>query len=106
VRSLFGERQINPSADLDEEALTAIADMTGGRYFRARDTAEFAEIYTILDALEPAESDERGFRPVNELFYWPLGLAVALALGAAVAAFAAARFEWPRAAAPRGLEHG
>ena len=106
VRSLFGERQINPSADLDEEALTAIADMTGGRYFRARDTAEFAEIYTILDALEPAESDERGFRPVNELFYWPLGLAVALALGAAVAAFAAARFAWPRAAAPRGLEHG
>jgi Ca-activated chloride channel homolog len=108
VRSLFGERQINPSADLDEEALTAIADMTGGRYFRARDTAEFAEIYTILDGLEPAESDVRGFRPVNELFYWPLGLAAALALGAAVAAFAAARFEWPRAgrAQQRGLEHG
>jgi Ca-activated chloride channel family protein len=110
VRSLFGERQINPSADLDEEALTAIADMTGGRYFRARDTAEFAEIYTILDALEPAESDERGFRPVNELFYWPLGLAVALALAAVLAAFAAARVEWPRAVAgragERGLEHG
>ena len=49
--------------------------MTGGRYFRARDTTEFAEIYTILDALEPAESDERGFRPITELFYWPLGAA-------------------------------
>jgi Ca-activated chloride channel family protein len=110
VRSLFGERQINPSADLDEEALTAIADLTGGRYFRARDTAEFAEIYTILDALEPAESDERGFRPVNELFYWPLGLAAALGLGAALAAFAAARFGRPRAVARRPqqgeLEHG
>ena len=45
VRSLFGLREINPSADLDEETLTAIAEMTGGRYFRARDTAEFAEIY-------------------------------------------------------------
>ena len=38
VRSLFGLRQINPSADLDETALTAIANMTGGKYFRARDT--------------------------------------------------------------------
>ena len=84
VRSLFGLREINPSADLDEETLTAIAEMTGGRYFRARDTTEFAEIYNILDELEPAESDERGFRPIAELFHWPLGAAVVLALGAAL----------------------
>jgi Ca-activated chloride channel family protein len=95
VRSLFGLRQINPSADLDEETLTAIAEMTGGRYFRARDTAEFAQIYSILDALEPAESDQRGFRPVTELFFWPLAAAVALATAAAVAGFLAAR--WPGA---------
>jgi Ca-activated chloride channel homolog len=94
VRSLFGLREINPSADLDEETLTAIAEMTGGRYFRARDTAEFAEIYKILDDLEPAESDERGFRPVAELFHWPLGAAVVLALGAALASFAATRRHW------------
>ena len=31
VRSLFGMRQINPSADLDEVTLTAIAEKTGGR---------------------------------------------------------------------------
>jgi Ca-activated chloride channel family protein len=80
VRSLFGLRQINPSADLDETTLTAIADKTGGRYFRARDTEEFAQIYKILDELEPAESDERGFRPITELFFWPLGAALVLAL--------------------------
>jgi len=79
VRSLFGLRQINPSADLDEETLGAIAAATGGRYFRARDTEEFAEIYALLDELEPAESDEAGFRPVTELFYWPLALALLLA---------------------------
>jgi Ca-activated chloride channel family protein len=83
VRSLFGLRQINPSADLDETTLTAIAEKTGGRYFRARDTQEFAQIYSILDELEPAESDERGFRPVTELFYWPLGVALVAALAAA-----------------------
>jgi Ca-activated chloride channel family protein len=92
VRSLFGLRQINPSADLDEDALTAIAAMTGGRYFRARDTEEFAEIYAILDELEPAESDESGFRPVAEFFYWPLALAVVLAAGAAAIGTLPARY--------------
>jgi len=103
VRSLFGLRQINPSADLDEDTLTAIAEQTGGRYFRARDTAEFAEIYEILDGLEPAESDERGFRPVKELFHWPLAAAALLALGAGAIAFVAGRWSWPRTAASRGF---
>jgi Ca-activated chloride channel family protein len=109
VRSLFGLREINPSADLDEETLTAIAEATGGRYFRARDTTEFAQIYQILDQLEPAESDERGFRPVTELFHWPLGAAVVLALGAALGALAATRWQWSRGAIdsqPGELRHG
>lgn len=79
VRGIFGVRQINPSADLDEEALTQIAALTGGRYFRARDTQELAEIYSILNELEPAESDESGYRPVEEYFHWPLALATLLA---------------------------
>jgi Ca-activated chloride channel family protein len=91
VRSLFGLRQINPSADLDEGTLTALAEMTGGRYFRARDTQEFQQIYKVLDELEPAASDERGFRPIKELFYWPLGTALVLAALAAAAAWVAAR---------------
>jgi Ca-activated chloride channel family protein len=104
VRSLFGVRQINPSADLDEDALTSIAEMTGGKYFRARDTEELAKIYDILDQLEPAESDEAGFRPVTELFYWPLGAALLIALGAV----ALSSFAWPRwLALPRTREsHG
>jgi Ca-activated chloride channel family protein len=100
VRTLFGERQINPSADLDEATLTAIAESTGGQYFRARDTEELAEIYGILDRYEPAESDEAGFRPVTELFHWPLAAAVVLAL-AAIALGAT-----PRRAARGSSEHG
>lgn len=79
-QSLFGARVVNPSADLDENTLRQIADMTGGRYFRARDVAELAQIYDELDRLEPAESDEAGYRPVTEFFFWPLGAAVLLAL--------------------------
>ena len=78
VRGLFGTRRVNPSSDLDEETLQAIADRTGGRYFRARDTAELEAIYRLLDELEPVEQDPETFRPVAALFYWPLAGALVL----------------------------
>ena len=59
--------------------LTQIAELTGGRYFRATDTATLQEIYDLVDELEPVEEPEAGFRPVKSLFYWPLGGALALA---------------------------
>jgi len=80
VQDFFGSRVVNPSADLDEDTLREIAERTGGVYFRARDAEGLAEIYRLLDKLEPVESDEESVRPVDELFYWPLGLAYLLAL--------------------------
>lgn len=78
VRGLFGSHRVNPSVDLDEATLTAIADTTGGRYFRARNSEELAKIYAELDQIEPVEKDKQYFRPQHELFYWPLALALAL----------------------------
>ncbi len=78
VRDFFGARQINPSSDLDEETLQAIAGKTGGRYFRARNTESLEEIYKILDRLEPVASDDKTLRPIRELFTWPLALALLL----------------------------
>ncbi|WP_347987228.1 VWA domain-containing protein [Methylomonas sp. AM2-LC] len=83
VRSLFGMRKVNPSADLDEKTLTAIADMTGGHYFRARNSEELEKIYGLLDQLEPVEKDKQYFRPKSELYYWPLAVAVLLTVGLA-----------------------
>ena len=71
-QSFFGLRRINPSADLDEDTLKAIAEKTGGRYFRARNTKELNEIYKILDKLEPIKNDPKRFRPRKALYYWPL----------------------------------
>jgi Ca-activated chloride channel family protein len=80
VSSLIGgRRNINPSADLDEDTLIGIAEMTGGRYFRAKDTAGLQDIYRLVDELEPVDEPEAGFRPVKSLYYWPLGGAFALA---------------------------
>jgi Ca-activated chloride channel homolog len=74
--SSFGSRQVNPSRELDEESLNAIAQLTGGRYFRARDPQELAGIYQLLDQLEPVEQDSAVYRPRQALGYWPLGLAL------------------------------
>jgi len=75
-----GMRRVNPSADLDEATLTQIADMTGGRYFRAKDTAALQDIYRLLDDMEPVAEPEAGFRPVKSLYHWPLSGAFALAV--------------------------
>ncbi len=81
IRDFFGTRKVNPSEDLDEKTMTAIAEKTGGRYFRARDTEALDKIYAMLDELEPVEKDKRYFRPRSELFPWPLGMALSLASG-------------------------
>ncbi|NCT69173.1 MAG: VWA domain-containing protein [Rhodanobacteraceae bacterium] len=80
VESLFGSRVVNPSADLDEAMLTRMAQATGGRYFRARNSAELAEIYRSIDQLEPVADTNESLRPVDELYWLPL--AASLALGA------------------------
>ncbi len=79
VRSLFGSRRVNPSVDLDEETLTAIATMTGGRYFRARDVQQLEGIYQLLDELEPVEQEKQFFRPRRALYPWPLAAALFIA---------------------------
>ena len=66
-------RTTNPSADLDEETLQSIADSTGGRYFRAKDPRALIEIYALIDQLEPVEQEAEIFRPVQSLYFWPLG---------------------------------
>ena len=83
VPSLFGSlagRTTNPSADLDEETLSKIAEATQGRYFRAKDTNTLAQIYELIDQLEPIEQEPETYRPFQVLYYWPLGISLCLFL--------------------------
>jgi len=75
-------------APLDEDALRAVAETTGGRFFRAEDRADLAEVYREIDALEPLEFEAFSYRPTFELYHWPLGglVAVTLAYHLAMAA--------------------
>ncbi|MEF1220795.1 VWA domain-containing protein, partial [Photobacterium damselae] len=58
-RSIFGVQKVNPSQDLDEKTLTKIAQMTGGKYFRARNPQELDKIYQIINQLEPVNNAQQ-----------------------------------------------
>ncbi|MEP5569657.1 MAG: VWA domain-containing protein [Halioglobus sp.] len=82
--SSFGSRQVNPSAELDEAGLQKIAGITDGKYFRARNPAELANIYQLLDQLEPIEVDTTSYRPRQALGYLPLLVALVISFGLAI----------------------
>ncbi|WP_256590724.1 VWA domain-containing protein, partial [Pseudomonas sp. HMWF034] len=71
---------VNPSLDLDEPALKALAEATGGQYFRARDGEELLKIKDTLDTLEPVEQQPTQARPAQALYSGPLALALVLSL--------------------------
>jgi Ca-activated chloride channel family protein len=76
----FGSRVVNPSAELDEDTLNAIANTTGGQYYRAQNTAKLIEIYAIIDELEPIEQEAETYRPIAALYHWPMAGGLALFL--------------------------
>ncbi|MEM9660210.1 MAG: aerotolerance regulator BatA, partial [Planctomycetota bacterium] len=53
--------------NIDEEALREIAATTGGKYFRATDTASLVEIYREIDELEKTKIEEQRFVDYREL---------------------------------------
>ncbi len=81
-------------AQIDEPTLEAIAKTTGGRFFRARDIRGLQAIYAALDELEPAVSEDKTFRPVRDLFQWPLG--AALLVSALIGVWRLASGGWER----------
>ncbi len=95
IQSFFGMQKVNPSAQLDEKTLMAIAEKTGGRYFRAHDSQELQKIYHLIDKLEPVKKDVQHYRPHHALFIWPLAAALLLAMGL-LSMRALGRFSWRR----------
>ena len=63
---LFGIPISTDQDPVDEATLKKIASMTGGQFFRARDTAQLAGIYAELDRLEPVAAKGPSLRPREE----------------------------------------
>lgn len=69
VNGFFGPVLVDPSKDLDEETLNAVALMTGGTYFRAKNESDLEKIYEAIDTLETTDETST-LRPRHELFFW------------------------------------
>lgn len=89
VETPFGiQRRLIP-VDLDEKTLTAVADMTGGKYYRATDNRKLKAIYKEIDQLERSKIEVTAYKRYTELFYnWLaaglLALLMEVVLGATV----------------------
>ena len=59
--------QMQP-VDIDEDTLQKIANMTGGKYYRADNSQKFQAIYAEIDKLERTEAEVKKFAHHDELF--------------------------------------
>ncbi|CAI8828007.1 vWA domain-containing protein [Pseudomonas sp. IT-P395] len=74
----IGDPSASGEAKVNLSALEQIAKTTGGQFFRAEDRNALDQVYSTLDRLTPHQVKTLSHQPQRELFYWPLGAAVAL----------------------------
>lgn len=55
------------AVSIDEDTLTAVAEKTGGKYFRATDTDSLIDIYQEIDQLEKSNVESRNLADYREL---------------------------------------
>ncbi len=65
--------------EIDEPTMTKIADMTGGKYFRATDNESLKKVYKEIDKLEKTIISEKSYSNKAEKFLW-FAIAAAIAL--------------------------
>ncbi len=81
VTDAFGRQQVvYQESSLDEATLQEIAQATGGRYFRAEDTAELEQIYDEINSLEQSQIEIESYTRYRELAIWLLAPALLLLL--------------------------
>ncbi|MGD2121222.1 MAG: VWA domain-containing protein [Gemmatimonadota bacterium] len=75
-----GRRYVNMRVDLDEPTLREMAELTGGRYFRATDRESLEAVFGEIDALETTEMEVENFTRYGERFPPALGAGLLLLL--------------------------
>jgi Ca-activated chloride channel family protein len=67
---VWGRRYVNVPLELDEETLKAVADATGGAYYRARTENALAEIYDEIGEMEKSKLRVKTITRHRELYRW------------------------------------
>ena len=68
VQTPFGIRRQLIPVDLDEKGLTQVAEMTGGKYYRATDNRKLKAIYKEIDQLERTKIEVTAYKRYSELY--------------------------------------
>jgi len=72
-REIVRQMGLPPGYLPDEDTLQQIADMTGGKYYRADNAEKFRQIYDEIDKLEKTEATVSKYTQFKELFPWLAG---------------------------------
>jgi Ca-activated chloride channel family protein len=73
VTDMFGRQSIAyQESALDEDVLQEIAQNTGGKYYRAEDTAGLKQIYDEINNLEKSKIEIQRYTRYHELAIWVL----------------------------------
>jgi Ca-activated chloride channel homolog len=79
VQDAVGNRRlVMAKVDVDEKTLQAIADQTGGKFYRATDTDSLRQIYEQINRLEKSAQTVQKFEHTEELY--PYAVIPALAI--------------------------
>lgn len=80
MQTPYGIQYATIPVEIDEKMLQQIADMTGGKYFRATDNRKLKQIYGEIDKLEKTKIEVKEYRKYHELFYGYVGMGVIILL--------------------------
>ena len=73
IRDAMGNaRMVMAKVDVDEKTLQAVADATGGKFYRATDTDSLQRIYEQINRLEKNAQTVQKFEHTEELYPWAL----------------------------------
>jgi Ca-activated chloride channel family protein len=78
-RGMFGER-LYLEMEYDEQSLKSIANITGGIYFKAKDTEQLQQIYQEIDKLEEVQHEQFQYVQYEERYLMFLALGFILLL--------------------------
>lgn len=71
VQDRFGRKRLmRVKVDIDDKTLGQVAEMTGGRYFRATDTKSLENVYKEIDTMETTTRNIQKFENYRELYSW------------------------------------
>ncbi len=72
VQTPFGTQYQNMEVEIDEPLLQQIANLTGGKYFRATNNQKLRDIYKEIDKMEKSKVEVHEFKKREEE-YWRFG---------------------------------